>query len=264
MKCLLALATIIVLQPAVVSAWGVEGHAVVAEVATMRLSDVAKAQVARLLSPGESLASVASWADEVRHRRPETAQWHFVDIPRAEPTYSATRDCPVTPTLPEGSCVVGAIKHFKQILADPTKPDAERTEALKWVVHFVGDLHQPLHCSDNHDRGGNQVTVRFFKAVTNLHAVWDSGIITKVGITEIDYARHLDAWLKSQNVAALEAGIEERWAEESHKAADQHSYKIPANHRLGGTYFDANEPVVDEQLAKGGVRLVRILNEALR
>ncbi len=181
------LLALVLVTPGPAIGWGLEGHAVVAEFATMRLTDAANAQVAALLEPGESLASVASWADDVRHKRSETAQWHFVDIPKSATQYDPARDCRPTP---HGDCVVAAIERFKTVLANATAARPARAEALKFLVHFVGDIHQPLHCADNHDRGGNDITVAFFKASTNLHAVWDTGIITKAGVTEIDYARH--------------------------------------------------------------------------
>jgi len=249
--------------PALAFAWGPEGHAVVAELAEMRLTTGAKARVAQLLPPGESLASIASWADEVRHTLPVTAPWHFVDIPAGQ-SYLASRDCPVTAASPQGECVIGAIRHFQQVLADPQQA-AQHSDALKWIVHFVGDIHQPLHCDNHNDRGGNEVTVKFFKQTTNLHAVWDTGIITKTGLTDIDYARQLNAVLRPQDIAVIEAGTLEDWANESHVLADRHAYHgVRNNARLAGAYFDANEPVVDEQLTRGGIRLAKLLNDLLK
>ena len=259
----LALVALLWSVPSFASVWGVEGHAVVAELADMHLTTVAKARVAQLLPPGESLASISSWADEVCHKLPATAPWHFVDIPGNQ-QYLASRDYPVTPSSPQGSCVIGAIRHFQQVLADPQQA-AQHAEALKWLVHFVGDIHQPLHCDDHNDRGGNQVTVKFFKQTTNLHAVWDTGIIGKTGLTEIDYARQLNARLRPADIPGVEAGTLENWASESHVLADQHSYQgVTANGRLAGTYFDANEPIVDQQLTRGGIRLAKILNDLLK
>ena len=115
-------------------------------------------------------------ADQIRMQRPETAPWHYVNIPihpaPDEPSdYDATRDCP------NDACVVAKIEQFERVLADRQVSQRQRLEALKYLVHFVGDVHQPLHTSNDHDRGGNEVPVTFMGRQTNLHAVWDTGII---------------------------------------------------------------------------------------
>jgi hypothetical protein len=235
------------------SAWGTTGHQIIAELAQRRLSAAARAQVTTLLH-GATLASVASWADDVRSSRPETARWHFVDIPREASRYDAARDC-----APEaqGDCVIAAIERFRQVLADRRRPESERAEALKFLVHFVGDLHQPLHSIDDHDRGGNGVPVTLFGQPTNLHAVWDSGLIAHTGLGVAEYVARLEA----SDVDA--SGTPISWAEEAHRAAVDHAYVIPADRRLDEPYYDANRPVVDLQLARGGARLARLLNETL-
>jgi hypothetical protein len=119
---------------------------------------------------------VSTWADEIRPQHPETRRWHFVSIP-VHPTdgessgYDAARDCP------QRECVVAKIEEFERVLGDPQASERQRLEALKYVVHFIGDVHQPLHASNNDDRGGNDVALTFLEQQTNLHAVWDSGII---------------------------------------------------------------------------------------
>ncbi len=210
---------------------------------------------------GDALAAVASWADDVREQRPETTLWHFVNIPRRATRYAPARDCRSTPL---GDCIVAAIERFKGVLADRAAESASRAEALKFIVHLVGDLHQPLHCANDNDRGGNTVAVTFFRQATDLHRVWDSGLIAKMDLGETDYARHLEGWLAGQRVAALQGGTTISWALEAHRSAAAHAYRIPASKRLGGAYYDANEPVVDRQLARAGVRLARLLNTLLR
>jgi hypothetical protein len=235
------------------SAWGTTGHQIIAELAQRKLSAAAEKQVTTLLH-GATLASVASWADDVRNSRPETARWHFVDIPRQATGYDARRDC-----VPEaqGDCVIAAIERFKRVLADEQRPEPERAEALKFIVHFVGDLHQPLHCIDDHDRGGNGVQVTLFGQRTNLHAVWDSGLIGHAGLTAAAYATRLEA------VDVDAGGTPISWAEEAHRTAIDHAYLIPVDHDLEETYYDANRPIIDVQLARAGARLARLLNEIL-
>jgi len=152
-------------------AWGADGHRLVAEEAEAHLSAASRAEVDRLLKlePGATLRSISTWPDEVRS--PGTASWHYVNFPRdGNCTYVASRDCS------NGACVVGAIEAQAAILSS-NAPDAERLTALKYVVHFVGDVHQPLHAGYADDKGGNTYQVQFGGRGTNLHSVWDSGLI---------------------------------------------------------------------------------------
>ena len=245
--------------PLQTEAWGPEGHRIVALIAEDHLSSKARQEIKKLLK-GTPIDSVAKWADDIRGLRPETYNWHFVDIPINKRTYKPTRDCKCTR---RGDCVIEAIEQLKVILADTTEKAAQRAEALKFIVHFVGDLHQPLHCADNNDRGGNDVKVQFFGESSNLHKVWDSGIIEKTGVKDSAYAAKLNAALASENLNKLESGTVVNWALESHKAAVVYAYgKKPGNNMLDSTYFNQARPIVDTQLMKAGVRLARVINEA--
>jgi hypothetical protein len=257
----------VLLLPAVTRAWGREGHVIIASIATQHLSPRARQAVAQLLN-GETLSDVANWADEIRGDRPETERWHFVDIPLGRRRYDATSDCRPTP---HGDCVIAATERFRRVLADARRRPRERAEALRFLVHLIGDLHQPLHCADDHDHGGNDVLVSFFGQRLhphthqrwNLHAVWDSGMIGRPGLSATRYAGQLQDLLVAADLAALERGTVVDWALEAHQAAVDHAYKtLPANKRLGTAYFRDNLPVVDDLLAKAGVRLAGVLNSA--
>ena len=156
-------------------AWGVQGHQVVAAIAWQGLSPVAREEATRLLAlePAQTLVSVATWADE--HRGPATAPWHYLNFPRGQCRFDAARDCP------EGQCVIGAIDRQRAILASKAT-DAERLQALKYLVHLVADIHQPLHAGYQDDRGGNTVQLRFLMRGSNLHALWDKGLIEQLGL----------------------------------------------------------------------------------
>lgn len=273
------------------AAWGPEGHAIVAEIAEMRLTGAAKAQVADLLSADDShakhLDQIASWADFMRTIRPETGPWHFVDIPLDASEYDAGRDCA------EGNCVVEAIQRFAKVLRDRNAAKKDRVEALKWIVHFVGDIHQPLHCETDlskfpppeGDRGGNKVSLTFFDNHTNLHSVWDGGMIEHV--LDVHLGPHFQPDLKATAAEAkkLNAHIKDgdasawapdgladhldtatvKWANDSHALA-QTAYRILPTHRRHGwetAYIDEEWPVVQNQLERAGVRLAKILNEIL-
>jgi hypothetical protein len=131
--------------------------------------------VAEILGPNTTLASISSWPDQIRRSRPETAPWHYIDVPIDRPHVDMARDCP------KGDCVIARIEDFERVLGDPATNPQQRREALMFIVHFVGDMHQPLHCSDNKDKGGNNVKTDFFGKPMNLHSVWDDGLLRRMG-----------------------------------------------------------------------------------
>src|SRR5438270_13254518 len=155
--------------------WGPEGHNLVARLAEPRLTAAARARVAEILGPGAPLASVSSWPDQIRRARPETGPWHYVDIPIDQPHLDLARDCA------NHDCVIAKIEEFEKALSDPATAPEMRREALMFIVHFIGDMHQPLHCATNHDKGGNDVMTDFFGKPMNLHSVWDSGLLGRMG-----------------------------------------------------------------------------------
>jgi hypothetical protein len=151
-------------------AWGSDGHQIVAMLAEAQLTPTARKELDRLLAqePGSTLASISTWADE--HRNPATAAWHYVNFPRGDCSYQPERDCP------DGKCVVGVLDRQVEVLRTSVD-DEKRLNALKYVVHFMGDIHQPLHAGYRDDRGGNSYQLQAFMRGTNLHAFWDSGLI---------------------------------------------------------------------------------------
>ena len=244
--------------------WGEEGHRIAARIADDLLTDQTRARV-RFLLHGNSLESVSVFADHYRLLDTNTAPWHFVDIPVSAQRYDPVRDC-----REHHGCVVEALEHFKTVLADSHNSVSNRAFALMFVVHLVGDLHQPLHCADNDDRGGNEVKVTLFGETNspsgglwNLHTVWDVGLIEHRGLGEVQYARRLSAGQSRETIAAMQAGTTIEWALQSHSNAVHFAYQIPANHELGATYFRKVRPVLDDSLLKGGLRLARVLNEML-
>jgi hypothetical protein len=244
-------------------AWGQSGHSIIAEIAQRRLEPSALRKVKELLGGEVSLASVASWADGVRLIRPNTYNWHFVDIPYDATSYDPARDCKGTT---KGDCVIAAIERFRKELGDPSRPSAERTEALMFLVHFMGDIHQPLHCAErNHDQGGNAVRVSFFGRPMNLHAVWDYGIIDRRTYDWGEYVRHLERdWFPDHDIAAFGNGDPAEWAWATHQLAVNVAYALPDDLNLTDEYYAKSLPAVDQQLALAGVRLAKLLNDTLR
>jgi nuclease S1 len=256
-------------------AWGEEGHSIVAEVAQQRLSVPAAAIVQRLLK-GRSLASVASWADDVRTERPETSNWHFVDIPLARLKYSEPRDCRAN--AQKGDCIVKALSRLKNDLRCTTGDN--QVEALKFSVHFIGDIHQPLHTVDD-QTGGNELQVDVFmrgmttctdkntcKAVhapMNFHAVWDSGLINKTTWNWGAYVNRLeDGWLMSvdANRPGIDGGTPADWANQSHEAALTIWHARPTDEVLDDRYYREMLPTLDRQLGMAGLRLAKFINDA--
>jgi hypothetical protein len=217
----------------------------------------------------EAFITAATWADEVRNARPESYNWHFVDIRVPFDTYVPTRDCP---TNERGDCVIAALARMRGTVIDPKRPAAERSEALKFIIHFVGDLHQPLHATDNHDRGGNDVRVLALRAEdgrnTNLHSVWDTGLINLSTETEPARAGRLLASLQAKPVDVLGLDVE-RWVLESNRIGRQAVYVYPS-FAAGTTGADAIAldeayrttavATIDRQLQVAGVRLGALLN----
>lgn len=259
--------------------WGQEGHSIVAEITQRRLDASARDKIKALLNaelPGLkdaqiSLASIASWADDHRaDKHDETRNWHFVNIPNDRNTYIASVDCALDPQY--GDCIINAIDRVKATLADCTKPTVDRVVALKFLVHFIGDLHQPLHATfridpetGKNDEGGNGVEVIFLGGKTNLHKVWDEGLIMHKVYDWGEYVRLLETqWLPGKDLAALQAGDPVAWALAAHKAAHDVAYNYRPDHVLDDEYYRDSISVVDRQLALAGVRLARVLNETLR
>ena len=252
--------------------WGQEGHAVVAEIAQRRLDSQARGLAARLLGEGRSLASVSSWADDVRAVRPKTYNWHFVDIPLDAGSYQPERDCRADPEL--GDCVVAAIQRARRDLACGTL-DGERADALRFLVHFVGDVHQPLH-NVGEARGGNDVRVELHargltctgacvprREAMSLHAAWDTGMIQRVARNWGAYVERLEAgFLRSAEAQGAVGGTPADWSSEAHRAGQDAWRAVPNAMVLDDAYFKAALPVLDRQLGVAGLRLALLLNEA--
>lgn len=251
-------------------AWGPTGHEVVAHLAERNLSSRARARLAELLGARESLASIATWADDIRKERPETKRWHFIDIEND----ARTRRPDVARFCPNHDCVVDQIDIARQRLADAKLPRAARGEALRFLVHFVGDLHQPLHCADDGDRGGNEKRLLVPGAengVIKLHAYWDNLLATESREDPRALAERLDRSTSKRERAAWESGSTADWAWEGYLLARRVIYAdfkhgpnrrpvpLPARYRT-------TEPrkLVESQLARAGIRLAALLNAALR
>ncbi|WP_372018822.1 S1/P1 nuclease [Pseudoxanthomonas sp. 10H] len=242
-------------------AWGPLGHRLVARLAEDALTPQARAGIDRLLQaePDPGLAGIASWADDLRATDPglgkRSARWHYVNIGDPGCAFDADRDCP------GGDCVVAAIETQARILADRSLSDAERRQALKFVVHFVGDVHQPLHAGHAHDRGGNDYQVNWRGKGGNLHSLWDSGMLNAQGLDEDAWLARLRALPAPAAVSPLPARAPQRWAEQSCRVVVAPGF-YPGGHVIDQGYVDAHLPVAEAQLRLAGARLAATLNAA--
>jgi S1/P1 Nuclease len=292
-------------------AWGCKGHQTIALIAEKHLTPEAKQIVQKLLSENpidpklnrycggasrDAMADASTWADDVRSER-KNGPWHYVDIPRGAQRGPLEQYCGA-----EG-CVTRAIKEQLAILKDKNAEAGKRADALRYIIHFVGDLHQPLHDTTNADEGGNCVPLKYFRRsphehnhsyTPNLHAIWDTAIPERdaEGADPAEYADTLDALFAAEIEGWQKAGIHlEDWAWEGHDVAEMVVYgnltpKIAIepnvavhsctdDNNIGDrllhqnivaseAYQEKAGPVVEKRLTEGGVRLAMILNDALK
>jgi hypothetical protein len=173
------------------------------------------------------------------------------------------RDCP------NGECVIAKIEDFRKVVVDPAATAVQRREALIFLVHFVADMHQPLHCSDNKDKGGNDIKLDFFGRNANLHSVWDSALLERMGNEEALFTQYSKD-LTPKRVKKLGKGSVESWAEQSHKTGQKVVYGMLPQAPAGGqvkidaAYERSAAPVIKDQIERAGARLAQVLNTTLR
>jgi S1/P1 Nuclease len=262
---------VVLCVPGPVWAWGCEGHEAIALIAESHLNPRALAAVDKLLAENpidpalsrfckleglDAMANSSTWADDYR-RTPDgksSAPWHFIDIPRGAPRGDISRYCPLS-----SGCITSALSAQIRILRDPAAASADRAKALRWVLHFAGEMQQPLHCTNDNDEGAHCFPVEFFgeqptskdpargEYSPNLHGLWDYGIIQReIGHGSVaDFAGALDRKYHSQIAAWQRSPIAiDDWAWESHEIAEQTAYGL-LPHRVaietpapGGTCAD--------------------------
>lgn len=237
--------------PSTSLAWGPNGHRIVGRIAMNHLTDEAAVAVTALIGP-ETLAQVSTWPDEIRPdpNWKKAAPWHFISIDDNETLETTARN-------PAGD-VVEAIQRMEATLRNPQASRQERQEALKFLVHFVGDLHNPLHVGRRADSGGNGIQVTLFGETTNLHSVWDVGLLESEKLSYTEFAEFIDH-PTLQELQAWQAAPLTEWVKES-KALRTQVYTLPADNKLGYDYAFVNLPVVKRRLLQGGVRLAALLN----
>lgn len=274
----IALVLTLLASPAAM-AWSALGHKLVGALAERHLSPAAEAQVRLLLAgePDPTLAGVADWADRLRDLDPArfkaTSQWHYINTPPgAACAYVPERDCP------DGQCVIAAIDAQRKILADRSQSLEARRDALKFVVHFIGDVHQPMHANNRDDRGGNsyQISLRteqqpeayarksYVDGVmgTNLHSIWDYYILGSEGLSLKQYADRLDAMPWPPMTEAGPNTGPEAWAGESCRLVETRQL-YPDGHKMDRSYLDAQRPLAEQRIRQAAWRLAEALEADL-
>ncbi|MGH8214720.1 MAG: S1/P1 nuclease [Rhodanobacteraceae bacterium] len=244
--------------PPVASAWGPLGHRIVARLAEAQLAPRAGAEVRALLAIRDKqyLDQIANWADDLRDTDPalyrRTARLHYLNFQSGDCIYEPPRDCR------DGECVVAAIDKYSTILADPSNSPAARAQALAFVVHFVADVHQPLHAGYRRDAGGNDFQVRWQGRGTNLHRIWDSAMLDDAHLSTAEYTRRLQA----ERTPVAAGGTPAEWAEESCRI-DRDGGVYPATHFIDEAYMQRERPIAEQRLRQAGARLAGLLNRDL-
>jgi hypothetical protein len=245
---------LILTAPASVLAWGPNGHRVVGRIAANHLTAAAAVAVASLIGP-EGLDQASTWGDDIRNdpnwqpplKNP--SPWHYISIDDQETLETTARD-------PDGD-VLEAIERFSAVLRDPQATRPAKQEALRFLVHFVGDVHQPLHVGRRADRGGNTVEVTPFGEKTNLHSVWDSGLIESEKLSFSELAVFIDH-PTLEELRTWQSAAPADWVGES-KAVRDRVYKI-GDGKLSYQYAFDHMPLIKRRLLQGGVRLAGLLN----
>ena len=279
---LVVLLGLIVVAPVV--AWSALGHKLVGELAQRHLTPAANAEVARLLAgePVPTLAGVATWADTMRDNDPvrfkQTSPWHYVNLSSDSCRYSPERDCK------DGRCVIAAIDAQRAILGDHSQPLEARRDALKFLVHLVGDIHQPMHANARNDLGGNRYQISLRTDIepeayardkyvggimgTNLHSVWDYYVLAERGLDLQQYADRLDRepWPPVMDANALTPAS---WASESCALTDlRQLYPVQDGkevHKLDSReYSDKHRALAEQRIRIAAWRLATLLNETLK
>ncbi len=291
-----------------VKAWWCEGHQIVALIAEHHLTPSALAGVNALLKgqpidpslrrfcqSEDLMADASTWADDAK-KTEQTGTWHYMDIPLSQKHGDVEQWCkPVGPVVngqERAGCILSALRYNLNVLHDDKESDLEKAKALRYLIHLVGDLHQPLHTTANNDQGGNCTPIQFFAdpKITNLHSVWDGMIVNNSilpkGSSIPNEANALDAKFGSKFKDWTKHGIDfDKWVKESHEISEKvvygkleprvnpepfnqretckdHTERYTSEHlKIDAAYQSAAVPVIEERLAKAGYRLAEVLNQ---
>ena len=290
MRCRRPLSLLVCLLVALPSfGWWETGHRTVARIAAAYLNPKTRTRVAQILgvrdtpeSVANAMAVASTWPDETKGQT-KTGEWHYIDLALQDSRKDIKKRCP------DNNCLPARIEIFQKQLAKRTPSGISDRDALRYLIHFVGDISQPLHSASNADLGGNCEQIRPVGEAKNLHSLWDGGIVNSLHANDVHLADNLEGYigrLSSGERRSWAKGDPEKWTWESHTIAQKDIYgrlHIPlqpvvfpktcgtapgeiASFRpyIDSVYINDMKPVVRDQLVKGGLRLARMLNETLK
>ena len=236
--------------------WGKTGHRVVAEVASKYISKNTRISLDEILQ-GQSLAYVSTYADEIKSDKKYSKYnaWHYANLNLNETYQSSYKN-------PNGD-IVKAIKKCTEILKSKFSTKKEKQFYLKLLVHFVGDLHQPLHLGKKEDKGGNDIYITWFGKKSNLHRLWDSDIIDSSKFSFSELSRNLPA-ISIEKRKKITSGSLDSWIQETHTLTRKIYIELPENKNLGYKYSYENFEIIRCQLLKAGLRLAFILDDIFK
>jgi hypothetical protein len=233
--------------------WGKTGHRTVGEIATSVLSKKALKNIALILD-GASLALVSNYGDDIKSDKKyrKYGSWHYVNLP-LDGQYSLQ-------TANSQGDIIQGIQVCVNTIRDVNASKEEKAFHLKLLVHFIGDLHQPMHIGREEDKGGNDVKLTWFGKSTNLHRVWDSNMIDDYGMSYSELAKESPRLSKRARKEIMK-GTPLDWMKEGHKITATLYNDLPENGKLGYEYAYKYTGIMRSQLQKGGVRLAKMLND---
>ena len=239
-------------------AWGQNGHRIVGQIAQSHISETTKAAIKPYLD-GESLAQISTWPDEMRSApgdfwQKQSSRWHYIN---AAPGKSFSFNHDHTKNKESVSNILEGIHYSMQTLTDKNSTLDAKQFSLRFLVHLVGDSHQPFHAGRGEDRGGNRIKVSFFNEETNLHSLWDTKLVENENLSFTEYAQFIDT-NNSELIAEYLQSSPKTWVEESHNLATK-IYKY-TNDEVGYSYIYNNTPIVKTRLQQAGIRLAGLLN----
>ncbi|BDC99214.1 S1/P1 nuclease [Persicobacter psychrovividus] len=251
MKKLNVLAVLMLFAVGQVFAWGQNGHRTVAEVASHHISKKTQKAIIAILGD-ENMAMAATWPDEIKsdHAYDSCKVYHYVNM-KSDETYAQSEK------NPHGDAIT-ALQMMSKIVKDKTQPLVRRQEALRYIIHIIGDIHQPMHVGHKEDLGGNLVKVKWFGHKSNLHRVWDSDMIDNTQLSYTELSRHVGVPTKAE-IKNWQSSSVEQWVAESHQVATK-LYDTVGDGNFSYRYMFDHRETLYNQLEKGGVRLAGYLN----
>lgn len=249
--------------------WGRDGHTAIGVLAIDQVQSEALVELQNIVNPltKQAMEEACNWPDVIRDT--EEYEWsaplHYVNIPRGEDIYSASRDCPAHTDVserPARHCAPEAIKYFVAGLANPRASKKQRWQAFAWLCHLVGDLHQPLHAGFSDDRGGNNVEVSFENEQINLHQFWDSELISQRAGSWQYLVGDLSVFPPFQADSNWSPEMVNDWTTQSHKLAMKNVYPAPGN--IDEVYAQQSWELTQRQIRLAAYRLALIINSELK